>query len=506
MVLLKNDGVLPLSSEPGRIAVIGPTAELVQALQGNYNGVPPDPVSPIAGLVERYGAANVVSAQGSVLAEGIATPIPRSAFRSGDVQGLRGEYFTNTELEGQPVAMRVDPVINFNWSKVIPVPGLERNNYAVRWTGTLTPPAPGEYTLGASVRGGFQPAAPGEVVRLYLDGELVLDNSQIQGPDASTPDTVIRFTDTTPRDIRVEYVHYTSNAGIDVTWIPPAGVLEEEALAVARQADVVVAVLGLSPQLEGEEMRVSLEGFEGGDRTDIVLPRPQRELLEALHATDKPIVLVLTSGSALVVDDEQANAILQAWYAGEEGGTAVAETLAGDNNPAGRLPLTFYASVDQLPPFEEYSMANRTYRYFTGQPWHGFGFGLSYSSFAYSGLTLPTQPVPAGDSVVVEVEVRNVSDRAGDEVVQLYLTQPQGDLTPIRTLAAFARVHVEPGQSVHVTLPISPRTLGQVDEDGRRVMVPGEYQVFVGGAQPGEAEGGVNGSFRVSGPAVTLPR
>jgi beta-glucosidase len=506
MVLLKNDGVLPLSGEPGRIAVIGPTAELVQALQGNYNGVPPDPVSTIAGLAERFGAANVMSAQGSVLAEGIPNPIPRSAFRSGDVQGLRGEYFANTELEGQPVAMRVDPVINFNWSKVIPVPGLERDNYSVRWTGTLTPPAPGEYTLGASVRGGFQPAAPGEIVRLYLDGQLVLDNGQMQGRDAQTPDTVIRFADTTPRDIRVEYVHYTSNAGIDVTWVPPAGVLEAEALTVANQADVVVAVLGLSPQLEGEEMRVSLEGFEGGDRTDIRLPRPQRELLAALHATGKPIVLVLTSGSALVVDDEQANAILQAWYAGEEGGTAIAETLAGDNNPAGRLPLTFYASVDQLPPFEEYSMANRTYRYFTGQPWHGFGFGLSYSTFAHSGLTVPTGPIAAGDPVVVEVDVTNVGERAGDEVVQLYLTQPQGDLTPIRTLAAFTRVHVKPGQSVHVTLPVSPRTLGQVDEDGRRVIVPGEYQVFVGGAQPGEAEGGVSGTFTVSGPAVTLPR
>jgi beta-glucosidase len=507
MVLLKNDGVLPLSGEPGRIAVIGPTAELVQALQGNYNGVPPDPVSPVAGLMKRYGAANVATAQGSVLAEGMANPIPRSALRTGDMQGLRGEYFANPELSGQPVAVRVDQTINFNWSKAIPVPGLERNNYSVRWTGTLTPPAPGDYRMGTSVRGWGRQPETREIVRLYLDGQLVLDNSQIQGGRfGTTPDTVVHFADTTPREFRVEYVHRTANAGIDVTWVPPAGVLEAEALAVANQADVVVAVLGLSPQLEGEEMRVSLEGFEGGDRTDIVLPGPQRELLAALHATGKPIVLVLTTGSALVVDDGQANAIVQAWYPGEEGGTAIAETLAGDNNPAGRLPVTFYASVEQLPPFEDYSMANRTYRYFTGQPWHGFGFGLSYSSFAYSGLTLPTSPIAAGDSLVVEVDVTNVSDRAGDEVVELYLTQPRQALTPIRTLAAFARVHVGPGQSVHVTLPVSPRSLGQVDEDGRRVIVPGEYQVFVGGAQPDESEGGVSGTFTVSGPAETLPR
>jgi beta-glucosidase len=228
--------------------------------------------------------------------------------------------------------------------------------------------------------------------------------------------------------------------------------------------------------------------------------------LAALEATGKPIALVLTSGSALAVDERQANAILQAWYPGEEGGTAIAETLAGDNNPAGRLPLTFYSSVDQLPPFEDYSMADRTYRYFTGEPWRGFGFGLSYSHFAYSGLTLPAQPIAAGDSVVVEVDVKNVSDRAGDEVVELYLTQPKQALTPIRTLAGFTRVHLEPGRSVHVALPVSARSLGQVQENGERVILPGEYQVFVGGTQPGESEGGVSGTFIVSGPVTTLPR
>ena len=205
-------------------------------------------------------------------------------------------------------------------------------------------------------------------------------------------------------------------------------------------------------------------------------------------------------------DDALANAILEAWYPGEEGGTAIAETLAGDNNPAGRLPLTFYASLDQLPPFEEYSMADRTYRYFTGKPWHGFGFGLSYSKFDYNNLKLPAQPVAAGDSVVAEVDVKNVSDRAGDEVVELYLTQPKQALTPLRTLGAFARVRLDPGQTVHVALPIAARTLGQVDEKGERVIVPGEYGVALGGAQPGEAASSLTGTFTVSGPAKTLPR
>jgi beta-glucosidase len=509
MVLLKNDGVLPLSKTVRRIAVVGPTAELVQSLQGNYNGPPPRPVSPVAGIENQFrGRAEVLYAQGSVLADGFGIPIAHTALHSGHAEGLQGEYFDNPDFSGRPVLVRVDRTINFNWDKVIPVQGLKRDEWAVRWSGTLTPPATGDYRLGARVNPCYA-CVSHESFRLYLDGTLILDNGQVgdQGARRGTsPDTLVHFADTKPHAIRLDYVHHTSSAGIDLTWQPPADALRADAVAAARQADVVVAVLGLSPQLEGEEMPVSLPGFQGGDRTDIALPGPQRELLAALEATGKPIALVLTSGSALAVDERQANAILQAWYPGEEGGTAIAETLAGDNNPAGRLPLTFYSSVDQLPPFEDYSMADRTYRYFTGEPWRGFGFGLSYSHFAYSGLTLPAQPIAAGDSVVVEVDVKNVSDRAGDEVVELYLTQPKQALTPIRTLAGFTRVHLEPGRSVHVALPVSARSLGQVQENGERVILPGEYQVFVGGTQPGESEGGVSGTFIVSGPVTTLPR
>jgi beta-glucosidase len=216
---------------------------------------------------------------------------------------------------------------------------------------------------------------------------------------------------------------------------------------------------------------------------------------------------VMTSGSALAVPDvhQYAAAILHAWYPGQEGGTAIAETLAGDNNPSGRLPLTFYASLDQLPKFEEYSMVNRTYRYFTGKPLYGFGYGLSYTQFGYSGLALPTQPVKAGEPVTVGVDVRNVGQRAGDEVVQVYLSQPKSPVTPIRALAGFTRVHLEPGQSAHVDVQLTPRTLGQVNEKGERVIVEGSYTVAVGGSQPGEAPGGVTGTFSVAGTAA-LPR
>jgi beta-glucosidase len=501
IVLLKNDrGFLPLPQTTRTIAVVGPTAGLVQSLQGNYNGTPPDPVLPIAGIERRFKDAKVLYAQGSTLAEGFAVPIAHTALRTADGrEGLTGEYFSTPDLSGKPVAVRVDRTVNFNWDKAVPVPGLQRNDFSVRWTGTVTPPAPGDYKIGARVAFCYA-CESHEQFRLYVDDKLIADTTE-QGKT----EAVLRFDGT--RAIRLEYRHATAAAGVDLTWQPPASALALEAVAAAKQSDVVIAFVGLSPQLEGEEMPVKLEGFTGGDRTDIRLPGVQRDLLQALKATGKPLVIVLTSGSALAVPDEHqyASAVLEAWYPGEEGGTAIAETLAGDNNPAGRLPLTFYASVDQLPPFEQYSMANRTYRYFTGKPLYGFGYGLSYSQFRYANPSLSSRSVRAGDPVTVEVDVTNTSRRAGDEVVQLYLTQPKAALTPLRTLAGFTRVHVGPGETAHVTIRLDPRTLGQVDEKGERVIVPGTYGVAVGGAQPAEFPGAVTATFDVTG-SLTLPR
>ncbi|HVM96646.1 MAG TPA: glycoside hydrolase family 3 C-terminal domain-containing protein [Candidatus Acidoferrales bacterium] len=302
-------------------------------------------------------------------------------------------------------------------------------------------------------------------------------------------------------------MHGTAGAGIDLAWQPPAQALIDEAVAAAQKSEVVLAFVGLSPNLEGEEMPVKLDGFVGGDRTDIRLPKTQRDLLQALNKTGKPIVIVLLSGSALAIPEEHqmAKAVLEAWYPGEEGGTAIAETLAGDNNPAGRLPLTFYASTDQLPDFKDYSMANRTYRYFKGKPLYGFGYGLSYSKFEYSNPKISSATVKAGDPVTVEVDVKNASQRDGDEVVELYLTQPKADETPIHTLAGFTRVHIEAGKSAHVGITIDPRTIGQVNAKGDRVIVPGAYSVSIGGAQPADFPGAVNATFTVDG-SQTLPK
>jgi beta-glucosidase len=491
MVLLKNENrALPLKQGIASIAVVGPTAELVQSLQGNYNGPPPSPVYPITGVEKRFSSAKISYAQGSSLVDGFAMPIEHTALHpaSGTGDGLTGEYFNSTDLSGTPVLTRTDRNINFNWDKVVPVEGLSRNNYSVRWTGTFTPPAAGDYKLGARVNYCYA-CENFEGFRLYLDGKMILESTGKTGERGAVLEAPIHFDDTNPHAIKLEYLHGTGSAGIDLTWQAPAAALREQAVQAAKQSDVTIAFVGLSPSLEGEEMPVKLEGFTGGDRTAITLPAAQEELLKAVAATGKPLIVVLQNGSALAINwaAEHAQAILEAWYPGEEGGTAIAETLAGDNNPAGRLPLTFYASLSQLPSFEDYSMKGRTYRYFTGKPLYGFGYGLSYSTFGYSNVKVASASVKAGEPVNVEADLKNTSATAGDEVVELYLTQPRGYETPQRELAGFTRVHLNPGQSTHVGLTIDPRSLGQVDEKGNRVIAPGEYTFTLGGAQSGDS-------------------
>jgi beta-glucosidase len=509
MVLLKNqDHTLPLKSDLQRIAVVGPTAELVQSLQGNYNGPPPDLVYPLVGIEKRFGSAKISYAQGSTLVDGFAMPIEHTALRpgSGSRNGLTGEYFSSPDLSGQAVLTRIDRNINFNWDKVVPVAGLQRNNFSVRWSGSFTPPAPGQYNLGVRVNYCYA-CENAEGFRLYLDNKLLVESRGKTPERGKVIAAPVSFTDTQPHPIRLEYLHGTGTAGIDLTWQAPAAVLRDEAVEAAKLADVIVAFVGLSPSLEGEEMPVKLAGFSGGDRTSIDLPVAQQDLLKAVAATGKPLIVVLQNGSALAVNwaQQNASAILEAWYPGEEGGTAIAETLAGDNNPAGRLPLTFYSSITQVPPFEDYSMRRRTYRYLADKPLYGFGFGLSYTNFAYRNVKISQSVIKAGDPLTIEGEVKNTGDLAGDEVVELYLTQPKGDETPLRELVGFKRVHLGPGESAHVTLSIEPRVLGQVDGKGNRTIMPGEYAVSLGGAQPQDTGSAQTAEFNVTGQAE-LPK
>jgi beta-glucosidase len=506
IVLLKNqDHILPLKPSIANIAVIGPTAELVQSLQGNYNGPPPAPVFPVTGIERRFASAHIRYAQGSPLVTGFAIPIEHSALRPaspggpGRDTGLTAEYFNSNDLSGPPVLTRIDRNINFNWDKVVPVPGLQRNNFSVRWTGSFVPPAPGDYQLGVRINYCYA-CENAEGFRLFLDGKLlVASGNKTAGERGSGFDAKVHFDDARAHDIRLEYLHGTGSAGIDLTWIAPADVLRNEAVHAAQQSDVVIACVGLSPSLEGEEMPVHLDGFSGGDRTSIDLPAVQEDLLKAVAATGKPLIVVLQNGSALAVNWEaqHANAILEAWYPGEEGGTAIAETLAGDNNPGGRLPLTFYSSLSQIPDFTDYSMKGRTYRYFDGKPLFPFGYGLSYTKFDYTDLKGPAV-LAAGDPAKFEVTVTNSGPVAGDDVVELYLQQPAAFQTPIRTLAGFQRVHLDPGQSAQIQFSIAPRTLGQVDEQGNRIILAGRYTVSVGGGQP-DSGSTQEGTFTIAG-------
>jgi beta-glucosidase len=524
MVLLKNDnGFLPLKTGGGQtIAVIGPLAASRIALEGNYNAIARKPILPIDGIVGEFGSAHVLYAEGSPYTMGGAVPVPRTLFRTAKdpaVDGLTAEYFAAPSFEGSPELTRVDKEIDFDWAFANPVPSLSAdtaaNSFAVRWTGTIAAPVP--ETDNFQMHLPFCYPCDGKLkFAIYLDGKPLESLPPEPPPPGvkvppsgrgliSTQRYAIPFADTKPHQIRIEYIQSgkITGGGLTFEWSPRHELLQDEAVAAAKKADVVVAFVGLTPRLEGEEMRVNAKGFAGGDRTDIVLPDVQQELIEAVTKTGKPMVVVLLNGSALAVNwaQQNARAILEAWYPGQSGGQAIAETLSGKNNPAGRLPVTFYTGVDQLPSFDDYSMANRTYRFFKGKPLFGFGDGLSYTSFTYSNVKLSNKSLHAGDTLTIDADVKNAGSLAGDEVAELYLTPPQTSVSPKVELVGFERLSLNAGETKHVTFHLEARTLSQVSDKGVRAVSPGGYRVFVGGSQPGgdAAQGVKSEDFTVSG-------
>jgi len=501
IVLLKNaHAMLPLHAGT-HIAVIGPNADTVETLEANYHGTARDPVTPLDGLRLRFGADHVTYAQGSSVAAGVPIPIPETALRSDGKPGLKGEYFDHADFSGTPHVTRVDRTIDFDWDHVAPDAALDPNHYAVRWIGELVPPAAGDYTLVVHVDRCFD-CRGHDPVRLYGDGKRLIDNPGNGKPMQAT----LHFADISPHAIELDMLHGGQDQGIRLQWLAPPEAQLAEAEAAARNADVVVAFVGLSPDVEGEESPLDVPGFDHGDRTDIALPAVQRALLERVAATGKPLVVVLMSGSAVAIDwaQQHANTILDAWYPGESGGTAIAQVLAGDYNPAGRLPVTFYRATRDLPPYVSYDMQGRTYRYFTGTPLYPFGYGLSYTTFAYADPALSTTQLRAGATLKASAEVRNTGTRAGDEVVELYLDAPDVPLAPRHALVGFERVHLEHGESRRVEFDLSPRQLSTVDAAGHRAVFAGHYRVFIGGGQPGDAPG-AGASFTISG-RDALPR
>jgi len=490
MVLLKNDGLLPLKSEPKTIAVIGPNADSDDALVGNYNGQPSNPVTVLAGIRARYPAAKVLYAEGSGLAGPAEPPVPADAFcvdAACRTPGLNAEHFVGTSPEGTPTLRRVEAAARVEWQD-------GKRNTALRWTGYLKVPATGAYRLRFVSNGGY---------RIWLDNKPIVDAWDVtDSPSIDFGKADLEAGQVVP--IRIEAVQKGARGNQKLVWSPPVD-SGRAAVEAASRADLVVFVGGLNANLEGEELKVQVPGFAGGDRTSLDLPAPQQQLLERVSATGKPLVLVLMSGSALAVNwaDKHVPAIVQAWYPGGEGGRAVADMIAGDYSPAGRLPVTFYKSADQLPPFPDYRMDGRTYRYFKGEVLYPFGHGLSYTRFDYRTPALAAASVVAGQPASVTVDVANSGAREGDEVVQLYLAKPGDAANP--TLAGFSRVHLAAGASTKVELALDARALSSVDADGKRRVVPGVYTLYLGGGQPRHAKT-VSARLTVTGSAVELPR
>ncbi len=511
MVLLKNDGILPLKPGVKTIAVIGPEATLLRALEGNYHGVASHPVLPLDGMEQEFsGKARILYAQGSPLVSELAVPVPRTVFHPAgepEVEGLKAEYFANPNFSGPPTLVRTDPEIQFDWNAARPARQIPMKAFSVRWTGTFTPPGPGDYTFSI-YQPHCYPCGDQESFAIYLGGKKMATGSNFSRQPAP-PKFTVHFNRVRPHQFRLDYSHRSPlfGAGVTLEWKPPLDVLRQQAVETAKRADVVVAFVGLSPDLEGEEMPLHIHGFDGGDRTSLRLPPVQRQLLRALASTGKPLVVVLMTGSAVAVNwaARHADAILEAWYPGEAGGEAIADTLAGQNNPGGRLPITFYASLSQLPPFTDYSMQNRTYRYFHGQPLFGFGYGLSYSTFAFSHLKLSSDKIQAGQPLTVTAEVRNTSKIPGDEVAELYIEYPPAPGNPIRALEGFERIRLAAGDARRVSFNLTPRDLSVVNEQGQIFDRAGTYTVFVGGSQPTPGAAGVSATFEIVG-RKELPR
>lgn len=494
IVLLKNkDQVLPLAKNIKTLAVIGPNADNWESLVGNYNGIAKKPVTVLQGLKDKLKDTEIIYAEGSHLAKGVSNlhTIPSENLITADgKQGVTGEYFNNAKLEGEPLFTRVDDKIDFYWETKAPSDDLDEDNFSVRWTGYIVPPVSGTYNIGCW-------GMP--TLDIWFEGEKILSHNTEH--HAFHHEKEIELEAGKKYKFVYEYKNWEGDGDAKLMWTVPNMNMLEDAVVAAKKSDAVVLVLGLSQRLEGEEMPIKVDGFEGGDRTHLKLPKLQRELMQAVGKTGKPVILVLLNGSALAVNwaEQNLDAIISAGYPGQEGGTAVADVIFGDYNPAGRLPVTYYKSVDQLPPFENYNMEDRTYKYFYGDPLYQFGYGLSYTNFEYSDLKLKKK-AKVGNLVKVVVKVKNTGNRDGEEVVQLYLKDEiASTLRPKYQLEGFTRIFLKSGEVKTVEFELKPRQFSIIGKDDKRIIESGSFHLFIGGGQPNEKSNFVSGKIKLVG-------
>jgi beta-glucosidase len=507
IVLLKNDHqLLPLKKDLKTLAVIGPNADEWTMLLGNYNGLPSKAITPLEGIREKLGAGtNILYAKGCELADGLPSfaPVPATVLSHDGTPGLKADYYPDKDFKGYVLFTAVETVLDDNWGDGAPRKDMDDDNFGVKWNGDITPDKSGLYQLGIITTC---------KVNLYLDDSLIANTSYHFRDEFNDPR--LRKSIALPLQagkkyrVRVEAGESYGDARVQLVWsiqqASTAGLLKAAALAAAQQADAVILCMGLSARLEGEEMDVNIAGFKGGDRTSLDLPKVQEDLIRAVAATGKPVVLVLLNGSALAVnwEDRHLPAIIEAWYPGQAGGQAIADVLFGDYNPAGRLPVTFNRSLKDLPAFGDYAMAGRTYRYFKGPVLYPFGYGLSYTTFHYDSLSVDN-PVHPTDSLHLTIHVKNTGPAESDEITQVYISALDARVpVPIRCLRGFRRIHLRPGEEQSLRFSVAPDAFTVIDDKMQRVHLPGRYGIAAGGGQPGSSRPGTSNSVET---ILTLP-
>jgi beta-glucosidase len=502
IVLLKNQNqTLPLSKNIKTVAVIGPNANDVQSLWGNYSGIPSNPITVLKGIQNKLEPnTKVLYAKGTDLAKGVPQMkvIPSIYFQNENgTQGLTAEYFDNKEWNGKPLFTRIDDNIDFHWDIDTPDPGMKIGNYSVRWTGYIVAPKTGTYNISEWSK---------PFMTIEIEGGKTSGGKNNHAPRIRPQKMELEAGK--KYKIEVKYQNFYGNAIAQLLWAEPEENVLQEATQVANQADAIILALGLNERLEGEEMKVEADGFDGGDRTSLDLPSNQEELMKAMVATGKPVILVLINGSALSINwaNDNVPAILTAGYPGQQGGNAIADVLFGDYNPAGRLPVTYYKSVDQLPDFDNYDMKGRTYRYFDKKPLYPFGFGLSYTKFKYSNIQIPAN-ISAEKDFEVSVDVTNIGDRDGDEVAELYLKDEKASTPrPICQLEGFERINLKKGETKTIHFKITPRQLSLINKKNQLVIEPGWFTVFVGGKQPDGSNEIQSGRFMITDKPLLLEK
>ena len=469
IVLLKNNGVLPLSKTSG-ILVMGPNANDSVMQWGNYSGYPTKTITALEGIRQQLGSIPYIPGCDLTRNESVESRFAEIKAPLGN-QGMQVTYYNNTDMSGRPVTTvtLTEPIKLSNGGNTVFAPGVNLENFSARLDGTFIPTR--DETLIFDISGD-------DKIRLLVNGDTIVDIWKVRhriqnGQKELTVKAGQHYR------IQIDYVQESGYGALNFDIQHKSTPTPQELLAQVGDAETIIFIGGISPRLEGEEMRVSEPGFRGGDRTSIELPQAQRDVLRWLHEAGKKVIFVNCSGGAvaMVPELETCDAILQWWYAGEQGGTALADVLTGRYNPSGKLPVTFYKSTDDLPDFLDYTMKNRTYRYFTGEPLFPFGHGLSYTTFAFS-----KPGVKVNDkSVTVTTKVKNTGKLDGTETVQIYFRRTADTEGPQKTLCGYQQVNLKAGETRTVTITLPRKNLESWDAKSNTMhFIPGQYQLMIG--------------------------